>query len=255
MTTVLHPPKIVLIDYDTKQPHSLLVAVARALETQATQHFGLPPPIGYGIGAQLRVGDPKKAPAVDEWVLGLFSTPDVAGALGYHDQTAHGLPFMKIFPLLDAQDGVQWSTTASHEVLETLADPNVCRAAQAPDGKFWAYEVCDAVEQDTYLIGKVPMSNFVLPPYFEQPSNLTGMRFDYMGLVNKPLEIRPGGYGQYYTTAGWHQVLAESLVPVRAARIKNDAEGRSRRARRRNRVVGAVAAVGAAAVVPASEPQ
>jgi len=211
-------PKIVIVDFASGVNRDELWPTANALTKQANLHFALPPPFGYGVGATVRVATPKTPPKPDEWVLGLFSEPDQPDALGYHDQSEHGLPMLKVFPMLDTQDGTSWSVTASHEVLETLADPNLARCAQAPDGKFWAYEVCDAVETDTYEIDGVTLSNFVLPPYFEPPAKLDGVKFDHMGLIKKPYEIRPGGYGQYWSTNGWKQVLAHK--GPRAARLK-----------------------------------
>jgi hypothetical protein len=37
-------------------------------------------------------------------------------------------------------------------------------------GRFWAYEVCDAVEETSYIVDR-QVSNFVLPPYFEPPGH------------------------------------------------------------------------------------
>ena len=155
-------------------------------------------------------------PRADEWQLGLFESPDVADALGYHDQTRDGLPLMKVFPFLDESDGVPWSTTASHELTETLVDPWLRRCAQGPDGKIWAVEVADAVERDQYLIDGVAMSNFVLPAYFEPPPSGAGP-FDFMHLVKAPLEIRPGGYGQQWSERhGWLHVPNGEMRPARA---------------------------------------
>lgn len=203
-TTDAPKPSIVIIDHDVGYSPKDIAKVAAALQKQVNQHFSLPPPYGYGIKCSVRAATAKKPPLPSEWVMGLFKTPDQPGALGYHDETASGLPLMKIFPLLDPTN--PWSITASHELLETLADPNICRCAQAPDGKIWAYEVCDGVEADSYKIDDVPVSNFALPPYFEPPSNLTGVKLDYMGLCTQPYETRKGGYNQYWDGKTWHQI-------------------------------------------------
>jgi hypothetical protein len=198
-------------------------ACAAALTIQAKQHFALPPPFGYGISAQVRAGVSTNP---GEWVMYLLEKPDAPGALGYHDQTADGQPILKIFPLLDEQDGVRWETTASHELLETLADPNIARAAQSYDGKFWAYEVCDACENESYLINGVPVSDFVLPPYFEPTQNVA--KYDYLGKITKPLQILPGGYGQYFDPSkGWQQVLHSEVGP-RAYRVSAHGRGKIR---------------------------
>lgn len=227
----MHPPKIVIVDHGSGVSEVEMLHVAHALAYQATNHFGLPAPAGYGTGASCRVATAGAPPKPDEWLLGLFLEPDQPGALGYHDRTDAGLPLMKIFPKLDAQDGVPWSTTASHEVLETLADPELSLCAQAPDGKIWAREVCDAVENDSYSYAGVLLSNFVLPCYFEPAKS--AMKLDHMGLVKTPYEIRSGGYGQWWDPSkGWVEVDNFQKAP-RAARLASSvAHHHSRRARR-----------------------
>jgi len=224
-------PKIVIVDHGCKIPLADLQKYADAQLVQCNNHFALPPPAGWGMGVQsIRVADAAHPPLADEWLLGLFTQPDQPGALGYHDTTAAGLPLMKIFPLLDLPN---WTVTCSHEVLETLGDPLLRRAAQDNKGRFWAYENCDAVEEDTYLINGVKMSNFVLIPYFEPPTRLTGVKLDWLGLVKVPLEIRAGGYGQYWDPRrGWVMVGPTGGRPARKAWKEARGHGHSRADRR-----------------------
>lgn len=209
---------------------STLPAIAAALTKQAQLHFALPPPFGYGVDATIRAASGPHDVHPDEWVIGLVAKPDQPGALGYHDETPNGKPFIKVFPILDRQDGGELSVTLSHEVCEALADPNGARASQWSDGKFWAYEVCDAVEADSYLIDNIKVSNFVLPPYFEPVKNTKGLKLDWMNLIQKPLEIRPGGYGQWFDPkVGWQQVVHQQKAP-RAYRRELQGRGHARRA-------------------------
>jgi len=157
-------------------------------------------------------------PAADEWVMEALDHPDVPGAFGYHDTTPSGMPIMRIFPPLDIAEGQPWSVTADHELKETLADPLIRRAAQADDGRFIAYEVCDGVEADKYLFEDVWLSNFELPPYFEPPSNLTGVRLDWLGLCKTPYETRPGGYNQWWSGKRWTEVFASKVAERRGVR-------------------------------------
>lgn len=208
-------PKVVIVDYGCNIPVADLQAYAAAQLIQCNQHFALPPPAGWGVGVEaIRVADAVNPPKADEWVMGLFTQPDQPGALGYHDKTAAGLPLMKIFPLLDPSHA--WTITASHEMLETLGDPELRRAAQDNKARFWAYEACDAVEDDSYLINNVAMSNFVLLPYFE-PTDAPA-KLDWLGLVKVALEIRSGGYGQYWDpNQGWVMVGPTGGLPARKA--------------------------------------
>lgn len=192
---------IVIIDHTGAISLLDLQAAAHALARQVNEQFGLPPPHGWGCEVTVRAGTAAKP---EEWVLGLFTKADQPGALGYHDRTAQGLPLMKVFPTLCAQGGVSWTSCASHELLETLADPELCRAAQDKTGIFWALEVCDGVEADVYKIDGVELSNFALPCYFEPPTHK--VKYDYLGLCKHPLETRPGGYNQFYQPGtGWKQ--------------------------------------------------
>src|SRR5437868_5755075 len=212
-----HAPgvRMALVDFGgTGVDDKTLPAMASALTKQAQQHFALPPPYGYGISASVRAASGPHDVQPDEWVIGLVTKADQPGALGYHDETPAGKPFVKVFPLLDKKDGAELSMTISHEMCETLADPNGARAAQWKDGRFWAYEVCDAVEETGYVIDGVKLSNFVLPPYFEPVVRLTGLKLDWMGLCKKPLELLAGGYGQWFDpNKGWQMVQHADKPP------------------------------------------
>jgi len=205
-TLPLTIPHVVLVDHPGSGFTGNLTAIAAALQKQVQQHFA---PF-WGVSATVSAGT---APGPNDWVIGMFKDADQPGALGYHDETPNGLPLAKIFPLLDAQDGANVSTTISHELLEMLGDPYLTRAAQGPDGRFWAYEACDAVEQDEYEIDGIKVSDFVTPHYFEPPKVLTGVRLDFLGLVKKPFEVRPGGYMQWNRGTGWHQIFHQEQAP------------------------------------------
>jgi hypothetical protein len=227
-----HAPgvKMAIVDFGhTGVDAAALPPIAAALTKQAQQHFALPPPYSYGVSATIRAATGPHDVQPDEWVIGLVAKADQPDALGYHDETPNGKPFVKVFPLLDKADGGDLSVTISHEVCETLADPNGARAAQWEDGKFWAYEVCDAVEALSYAIDGIKVSNFCLPPFFEPVKNLKGLKLDWMGVCKKPLEILPGGYGQWFDpTKGW-QMVQNAQKPPRAYRL----EIKGRAARRR----------------------
>lgn len=209
---------VVIRDFTEAIKAKELTRTAAALQRQVNEHFGRPAPQGWGCKVAVRAGG--FMPSPDEWVLGLFTQADQPGALGYHDRTPAGLPLMKVFPALCRQSKVPWSACASHELLETLADPEINRAAQAPDGNFYAMEVCDGVEADTYEIDGVVVSNFATPQYFEPSSDTTGQKYDWLGLCKSPLENRPGGYNQFFDPQnGWTQVRYNKISAYRQAVI------------------------------------
>ena len=198
-------PSVVIIDHESGVHPAEIILVAQALQQQAIADFSAPPPYGWGTAATVRAATKDQPPRDTEWWLGLFRDPDQPGALGYHDLTPAGLPLMKVFPPLDAADGVPWSRTASHELCETLADPMLAMCFQSPlDGAIWAGEVCDAVEAFGYQLGTIEVSDFVLPAYFTLKTAPMNVKLDFLGKVTAPLQILTGGYGQTFTAAnGW----------------------------------------------------
>ena len=216
---------IVIVNVDTDVPAADIVEAAAALQRQVLEHF-FP---AWGVSATVRAAVSSGIPKPEDWVLELRRVPTIDGALGVHQVTNTGQPLMLDFPTLDAQDGVAWTVTASHEILETLADPWLRRGAQDDQGTWWAIEVCDAVENDTYDIDGVAVSNFCLPAWAEPPVSRANARYDYLGLCTAPWEIRAGGYGQKFNAATneWTQV-----GQMRAARRELNAIGLGRVARR-----------------------
>lgn len=195
---------IAIDNVDTDVPAEDVVRAAAALQRQVLEHF-FP---WWGVSATVRATASSGPPGPDDWILELRKVPTVSGALGIHQVTESGHPLMYDFPVLDTQDGVPWTVTASHEILETLADPWLRRGVQDDNGVWWAVEVCDAVEADTYLIDKVHVSNFCLPAWGEPPVVRASARYDHMGLCAKPWEVRAGGYAQRFDpgTNSWTQV-------------------------------------------------
>jgi hypothetical protein len=143
-----------------------------------------------------------KAPAPGDWLFFYMDDADQADALGYHDLTAAGQPVTKVFVKTAKKAGEQVSVTACHELCEMVLDPLVNLWADAPDGTQWAYEACDAVEEDTFIVAGVPMSNFVTPAYFEPFNHPPGTKFDYLGKLNKPFSMSKGGYSVIRTPRG-----------------------------------------------------
>jgi hypothetical protein len=130
----------------------------------------------------------------DQWQFLFFDDADSAGALGYHDLTQNGQPVSKIFVKSTITDGELVSVTASHELAEMMIDPGAQLWAQRKDGAFVAYEMSDPVEEQTFDIDGVSMSNFVLPSYFEPWDHAPGTKFDYLGNLTEPFQIDKGGY-------------------------------------------------------------
>jgi hypothetical protein len=179
-------------------------------------------------------------PSPGHWQLVILDNSDQANALGYHDVTNEGLPIGKIFAKTDIDNGLSWSVTASHELLEMLGDPDINLTVFREDvQELWSYENCDACEADElgYDINGVLVSDFVWPSWFEgfwQPvaTQFVATQFDQQNKITGPFQLLPGGYIGYYDLkggSGWQQRTAQST----AKKMSMRAPVGSRRERRR----------------------
>jgi hypothetical protein len=177
-------------------------------------------------------------------VLYLWDEVDVDDALGYHEKNHRGIPFSFVFSKLAADMGESWSTTLSHEAIELIGDPEVNLLVQGPHpetGKdvFHWYELCDAVQAESYKIDEVDVSNFVLPLYFTSTEERAG-RNDFLGRRGrdgKTLEsfkVKEGGYiGFFNPEKGVHETFAMS--DDHTAEKRREVKLRLERARRAGR--------------------
>jgi len=226
--------KIAVINASTALKDDQVKAVVPALQTQVHRDFAS----AWGIDADLTFLGKGSKPPAGFWWLTILDNSDQAGALGYHDLTKEGLPLGKVFAGSDIKLGYQWSVTASHELLEMLADPDINLTAFVESsekaGVLYAYEVCDACEADEfgYKIDGTLVSDFVCPAWFESFRKKGSTQFDYGKRIHKPFELLKGGYiGVYDIKAGggWHQITAEGAPHTYAMRPRVG----SRRERRR----------------------
>ena len=174
-------------------------------------------------------------------IIYLWDDVDVEDALGYHDSNARGVPFGFVFTELVQDLGESWTVTFSHEALELLADPEVNLLVAGPHPAdphvevFHWYEMCDAVQDESYKVDGVDVSNFVLPLYFTATAELGG-RNDFLGRLTagKALQsfgINPGGYiGFFNPTTGSHETF--SLRGDKRARDRQMIKSKAQIARR-----------------------
>jgi hypothetical protein len=131
--------------------------------------------------------------------LVLLDNSDQAGVLGYHKETPKGLPYSRAFikTALDAggsllHGDLSASAAVSHEVCEWFINPDLNLWAEGPNG-LTPLEVTDPVQDMSYKTGKISVSNFVVPSYFDQHAPVDS-QLDYLGTLKKPFSISPGGY-------------------------------------------------------------
>ena len=163
------------------------------------------------------------------WLLSILDDSDQAGALGYHDVTADNTPLMKVFAKTDLDNGLSWTVTASHEILEALADPWISAAWQTSNTEFTALEVGDPVEADElgYMIDGTLVSDFILPAWYV--SGLKVPKYDFGGHVSGPLQVAPGGYISIFVSGkGWTEKQMKEGRLVEVEREENDPRFRDR---------------------------
>jgi len=206
--------QISVINESTIVPDTEVIPVVAALQKQVTNDFRP----AWGADAELTMLPKNSQPPSGSWWLVILDDSDQAGALGYHDLTSEGLPMGKVFAGSDLKAGTSWTVTASHELLEMLADPNINLNVfvqnENTSGILFAYEVCDACEDDSfgYQIDNVLLSDFVYPAWFESFRPEGSTQFDRMNKIQSPLQLLAGGYiGAFDVTtgSGWQQITAE----------------------------------------------
>jgi len=214
-------------------------ALVAALQQQVSRDFA---PV-WGINATLVFVPSGDTPAADTWWLSILDNTDRAGVLGHHDLTPEGLPVGKSFAGTDKHYGHSWTVTASHELLEMLADPDINLSVfvhpEQGSGTLYAYEVCDPCQDDSfgYDIDGVTVGDFVYPAYFQTFRQPASTRFDHQGKLQKPVPaVLDGGYISAFDvngSTGWHPVTAATLDPAAANRALIRGRTSSRRERRR----------------------
>ena len=206
------PINVSIINASTVLTDDQLQPVVDALRVQVQRDFQP----AWGIGATLTFVPGGGTPDPANWWLTVLDNSDHAAALGYHDRTSAGLPQGKVFAATDLTHGHSWTVTASHELLEMLADPDVTLTtfveSNAHSVRLYAYEIADPCEADQfgYDIDGTTVSDFVFPSWFESFWAPGATQFDQQALISAPLTVLPGGYASVFDLSagtGWSQIF------------------------------------------------
>ena len=227
-----------------------LARAVRAINRQFEEDFE--PYWQFGARLQLEGGEAARPPLkrvpgrARDGVIYVQDAPTIGGAEGFHDRTRADLPFGHVFLDVCASVGDPWTVALSHEAIELVGDPMNNLLVQGPhplDGRhlvFHMFELCDAVQSETYERDGVEVSNFVLPGYFTR-GEAGGARNDFLGHRGAREELRsfgvtPGGYICFWDWLRegdkWHPYMRDD-DPVAAKRLgAKSAAGGGRVARR-----------------------
>jgi hypothetical protein len=181
------------VDIELKE----ILRVTSALQKQVTRDFG---PI-WDVSATV-----DGFATLEELPLGYWPVTikaDVQNAAGFHVDK-NGQPFAVV------EAGNSWSLTASHEVLEMLADPfgNRLIAGSSPtadQGRVeFLVEVCDPSEAAdfAYTVNEVLVSDFYTPRFFDPVRN-DGVRYSFTNSITEPRQVLKGGY------LSWHDPVSD----------------------------------------------
>ncbi len=141
-------------------------------------------------------------------VIYLLDAASIADAEGYHDRNPGDIPFGFVFLDVCEKVGDEWTVALSHEAIELVGDPLNNLLVQGPhpfDRRhlvFHMFELCDAVQSETYELDGVLLSNFVLPDYFTR-GDAEGVRNDFLGRKKRgdvlpSFGMAEGGYLCFY---------------------------------------------------------
>jgi hypothetical protein len=133
-------------------------------------------------------------------VITVMDTLDDPQALGYHTES----PGERIWGVVGTAAAMKQGAKAltgpysissilSHEAIELFADARINLWADTGRGTQIAVELCDPVENDSYLIDGIAVSNFVGPAWFDHLA-AKGDAFDYLGKLTKPFSMSKAGY-------------------------------------------------------------
>ena len=183
----LNPVQIACINYaEEMMSERMMARLTAALQKCYDEHFM--PVWGYPVDL-----DVTRKPKPTDWQLVYFDDATHKNFLGRHELTHRGQPISKIFLKALAEDDPV-SLAASHELFEMVLDPMANLWADKTRHTQYAYEVCDAVEEDAFVVNGFPMSNFVYPSWFEPFKHPRGTKFDHMGSLKEPFSMTEGGY-------------------------------------------------------------
>ena len=174
-------------------------------------------------------------PVLDNTVY-ILDTTDIHGALGYHYES-NGISISKIFAktVLDYGGVVLYkdvntftvAQTVSHEILEMIGNGNINKWYLDNNGTFWAAEMCDAVENNLYvltIIGntKVGLTDYILPAW-TKPDIKVGP-FNKMNTLRAPFTIDRYGYSIIIRRNSVSAVYGSHISEVRREEVTKNVE-------------------------------
>jgi hypothetical protein len=230
--------KFAIIDLTGKLAAADLAAYAVAQETQLRQDVA---PLHEGVGSDAAVRaiagaaelEPGEVPVY--WNANAPTDAASAGAIALHDRLPDGTPIINGYADLAAESDDPWTAVLSHEVIETLIDPDLDGCCELSDGTIIDHEACDRVQAQSYEKNGVTLSSFNSRWCFAPPAGGAlppGEKYDFLGSSTSGNQTMPGGYSQTFTSGEGWRMVEDDMVPQSLYRRRLHELGLSRRARR-----------------------
>lgn len=127
----------------------------------------------------------------------------VPDAVGYHESDPeNGVPIAFVSTKRAKREVEGLSGVLSHEILEMIVDPFE-RRINVGQNRSAIIEVGDPINEHTYRIDGLGVSNFVFPSWYDPKGKKP---FDKLGILSKPLTISEQGYWSFFKNGNWFEV-------------------------------------------------
>lgn len=198
---------IALISQTARVSQAQLAPVAASLSKQIVRDFA---PI-WGVTGTVQAFEKDHDAPGDYYRVFVMDDIHEPDAAGFHTDQNHQ-------PYALVQWAPDWTITASHEVLEMLADPlGNTLVAGTVEGKRVRIlrEVCDPCEAFHYPINGIQMSDFLRPEWY-LPTAFGIQKTSFLGNLNKPQAVAQGGYFSWLDPADnhWFQLTDFGTVEI-----------------------------------------
>jgi hypothetical protein len=190
---------VALVSETSRITAAKLAIASAAIQKQILRDFG---PL-WNISATVDAFPTLEDVPIGYWPVLIQDDIHTEGAAGIHEDKDGQ-------PLALVQYSNSWTLTASHEVLEMLADPFGNRlmagdSVKPGQGRVeYLVEVCDPSEDSafSYRSNGVIVSDFYTPNFFD-PVTVAGTRYSFTGAIKKPRQVLKGGY------LSWHDPVKD----------------------------------------------
>ncbi len=205
-----------LVSESKHLPLANLLPVAAALSKQIVRDFS---PMWRRTATVNAFASRAQVP-VGTWPLIVQDNIGDPSALGYHtDDNGQPYSLIKFDP--------DWSITASHEMLEMLADPYGNRLYPGTiNGKkvMILQELCDPIDG-------VPMSDFLTPEWYDGGGANPSKHYSFLHKLTAPHQVAADGYVSWLdpTNNHWYQETNFGSLVISDLGVNGDLVGKSLR--------------------------